>query len=72
VGEDEFAWVVGERDCESKGSRQAMPTASNPSALAACFIDSDKDGTACDPTAVSRFNGFFEIEACIPPCYLNN
>lgn len=50
MGEDEFAWVVGGRDCESKGSRQAMPTASNPSAVAACFMESDKDGTVCKAT----------------------
>ena len=49
-GEDEFPSVVRERDCESKGSRQAMPTASNPSVVAACFMESDKDGTACKAT----------------------
>ncbi len=50
MGEDEFASVVEVMDCESMGSRQAMPTASNPSAVAACFMDSDKDGMAYEAT----------------------
>jgi len=77
VGEDEFASVVEVMDCESKGSRQAMLTASNPSAVAACFIDSDKDGTACEATVNigcgAKFNEIFEIEVCIHSYYyLNN